>query len=311
MSEKPLKIFGTVGGSTREWYEQVPTNAELKHGTPEHPTVREFTVGETIESYTIKGTEADAWTILGQYSHDPVLGRKGVQVHYKQEEHPLDTISVNIFKIDLVPDEGTDLEETRDYGSDDGETDYDDWTMERHARNKKKTYKIVLEDAKEWPPFKIGKKILMKPSELWVSFAALQAGYRPGDMVSYGGSMHKVCHINGGHYSGVAYTEVYQRFISKIEILVLTESRSWKVSAKAAAKDHLYKKDGQHKIVNDNKIQYVQITVQGNRDGKLKQGQDEPESRTYTVIETITTKQPYYGQHIPHGFEKEERTTDD
>lgn len=100
MSEKPLKIFGTVGGSTREWYEQVPTNAELKNSNP----YREFTVGETIESYTIKGTESDAWTILGQYSHDPVLGRKGVQVHYKQEEHPLDTITVNVFKIDLVPD---------------------------------------------------------------------------------------------------------------------------------------------------------------------------------------------------------------
>lgn len=74
MSEKPLKIFGKVGGSTREWFKQVPTELELKNSNPE----REFTVGKTVESYTIKGTEADAYSILGQYSHDPRLGQLGV-----------------------------------------------------------------------------------------------------------------------------------------------------------------------------------------------------------------------------------------
>lgn len=53
MSEKPLKIFGKVGGRTREWFKQVPTGQELKNSNPE----REFTVGKTIESYTIKGSE--------------------------------------------------------------------------------------------------------------------------------------------------------------------------------------------------------------------------------------------------------------
>lgn len=100
MSEKNLKIFGTVGGSTREWFKQVPTGQELKNSNPE----REFTVGQTIESYVIKGTEADAYSILEQYSHDPRLGQPGVQVHFKEENHPLDTITVNVFKIDLVPD---------------------------------------------------------------------------------------------------------------------------------------------------------------------------------------------------------------
>lgn len=133
--------------------------------------------------------------------------------------------------------------------------------MERHARKKKKTYKIVYEDAKEWPPFKLGNAILMKPKDLWVSLAAIQMGYRPGDQVSYGGTMHKVCSINGGHYGEINYNDVYKQFIGKIQILVLVESRSWKVSSKAAAKNHLYRKDGQQKIINEHKIQYVQITL--------------------------------------------------
>lgn len=117
--------------------------------------------------------------------------------------------------------------------------------MERHARKKKKTYKIVYEDAKDWPPFKLGSTVLMRPPELWTSLAAIQMGYRPGDMVSYGGSMHKVCSINGGHYKELDYNDIYQQFIGKIEILVLIESRSWKVSSRAAAKNHLWAKDGQ------------------------------------------------------------------
>lgn len=65
MSEKPIKIFGTVGSQTREWFRQKPTDEQLRVGTEEHPLTRSLAVGETVESYTIKGTEADAWTILG------------------------------------------------------------------------------------------------------------------------------------------------------------------------------------------------------------------------------------------------------
>lgn len=161
MSEKPIKIYGQVGITTGGWYAQIPNDEELRVGTPEHPLSRPLAVGETVESYTIRGTEADAINILNQYSHEPHSGNLGVQVHYKQELHPLDTISVNVFRI-TITDSGTSADESKDYGSDGyGNTDYDDWTMQRHARKKEKKYMLVYEDAKDWPPFKLGDRVLI------------------------------------------------------------------------------------------------------------------------------------------------------
>lgn len=220
--------------------------------------------------------------------------------------------TVNVKETNLVPiPRGAEHEDDVDYGSEDGETDYSDWTSERHARTKSRRYQIIWEPGYEWPPFKLGNEILIKPDgeAIIAQYKALEAGYRPGDLINYNGQT-KTIGDAGTCSSSIIPDDIFDKFIKRVKILVIIESRQWVISSAALRKGHLYADETLRTKKNRNKVIWFTRNVQGNRDGKLNKDTNEPDSKTYTVTETTTTKEPYKGQKIPNGYELEDLTKD-
>lgn len=297
---KEVKKWGTFGGSSSstDGFWQKPTDRELRKG--------KMQLGNDITSYSFKGGMETVQSILGQFPSTVVPGAKAVQVSYSQNGQPVGDIQVTVYTLEPVH-EHEELEEPKDYGTDgEGNIDYDNWTMEGLARDKETRYQIVWEPAYEWPPFKLGGKILTKPEEVWIGYYAILKGYKPDDTVEYKGKKVKVQHIGSGHYKEIAKNNIFEKFAANIKILVKITTRKWKASKTAVEHGRIYAHNVQ-KVVNKHKVKWVTITAEGNRDD-ASDTESHHRSKTYTVTETIMEKTPYTGQHIPNGYTVEDMT---
>lgn len=325
---KQIKTWGTIDGdpgSSVFGHWQKPSEWWLKHHDPE----RQYQLGGESVTFTYKGGMDLVSEILSHYPAEPetLTGAKGVSVTLSGRGQPVFDIQVVEQSILMCPRGSTPKEEA-DFGSDgEGNTDYDNWTMQRNKQLTHHSFQLKWDKTLNWLPFSLYGKQLIDPWTLAAYQKLVKGGCLEGDVYT--------CYINGNEEtwplnmfvqitdhsdvdgwnisdinpvsrSSVAYKKLWEE---KVLILIHTWSEQWVIS-KSYAKKH---EDKEIPLTNEQKSKYksdidkgkivVSTSVKGNQDGPEKDG--EKTDRTFTVTRSFTTKElwtPGLKAKIPVGY---------
>lgn len=316
---KELKKWGTIdlqNGTGGHW--QKPSQDELLN----HFEDRQFELSGNAASYQYKGGYQEVYDILSQFPASPGgVGAKGVQITMTKNGSPVADISVTVLPIKMKPRGETPKEEA-DYGSDDeGNTDYDDWTMKRKSQLTNDKWSLQWEDTKNWLPFSWFGKQLIDPWTLAAYKMLVDGGHLLGEVVTitaegghdktdklntfvqrsdwshpYGALGWKIGDINPISVGSTAFRKLME---GKVLILKHTWTYEWVVSKNKFEK----MKDEEDDLTPEQKQKYqekmgmkgliVATEGRGNNDGPVDSQTGEATSATYTITRTFTWKRPY------------------
>lgn len=326
---KEIKQWGTVdlaNGTGGHW--QKPTTDALLNSDPDGG--RTYSFGANTASYQYKGDLSTVYGILSQFPSSPnVPGARGVDITLTQNGEPLADISVSVHEIQMNARGSTQKEEA-DFGSDgEGNSDYDDWSMQKQKELVNDKWSLEWEDTKNWMPFSWFGKQLIDPWTL-AAYKMLAEGKLLGDIVTmsvngadktdelksftqvsdwskeYGAQGWSMVELNPISVGSTAYKKLWDQ---KVLILKHTWSEEWVVSKRKFEK----MKEAEEDLTPEQKQKYqdkmgkngliVSTEGRGNNDGPVENG--EKTSKTYTITRTFTWKRPYepgMKSLIPHGL---------
>lgn len=335
---KQIKTWGTIDGDPGSevfghW--QKPSEWWLKHGDPD----RQYQLGGESVTFTYKGGMDLVSDILSRYPAEPspVSGSKGVSVTLSGRGQPVFDIQVIEQSILMCPRASTPKEEA-DFGSDgEGNTDYDNWTMQRNKQLTEHSFQLKWDKTLNWLPFSLYGKQLIDPWTLAAYQKLVKGGCLEGDVFTgvFGGEQGEttmplnqyiqitdhsdvdgwnISDINPISRSSVAYKKLWEE---KVLVLVHSWSEQWVVS-----KSYFEKyKGAEIPLTNEQRSKYqsdinkgkIQVSTsgKGNNDGPVKEGVKT--SKTYTITRTFTTKELWTAgakAKLPKGLELEEPERD-